>query len=71
MNAWTKSLLASMISGAAGGVVNSLAAIGIAPNAFNLSPGVGLHHTMYLMGISSLVCATLGVALYLKQSPLP
>lgn len=71
MNVWAKGLIAAVISGAAGGVVNCLAAIGIAPNAFNLQPGIGFHHTLYLAAISSVLCAILGIAMYLQKSPLP
>lgn len=71
MSPWVKGLIASCISGAAGGVLNAFAAMGIAPNAFNLQPGIGMHHTLYLMGVSSLCCGIIGAAMYLQKSPLP
>lgn len=71
MSAWSKGLLAGAISGAAGGVINVFAAIGIAPQSFNLKPGVGLHSTLILLGIGALVSAIIGIAAYLVKSPLP
>lgn len=68
---WLRGLLAALISGAAGGIVNSFAAIGIAPEAFNFSGTIGLHHVLTMAGISALLTAIVGIAFYLKQSPLP
>jgi hypothetical protein len=69
MSTWTKSLLAAVISGAAGGVLNGLVACGIAPDSFNLHSGV--KHTLLLAAASCGLTAIVGVAAYLKQSPLP
>jgi hypothetical protein len=66
---WLRGALAAAISGAANGIVTGFAAIGIDPNHFNLA--AGLRPTLALGGISALVSAILGVALYLRQSPLP
>jgi hypothetical protein len=66
---WLKGIAAAGISGAANGVVTGFAAIGIDPSHFNLQ--AGLHHTLQLGGISAAISAILGVALYLRQSPLP
>ena len=38
---WLKGLLAAAISGAAGGVLTGLAAVGIDPQHFNLQTGIG------------------------------
>jgi hypothetical protein len=66
---WLRGAAAAAISGAANGIVTSFAAIGIDPNHFNLA--AGLHHTMAIGGVSAAISAVLGVALYLRQSPLP
>ena len=66
---WLKGIAAAAISGAANGIVTGFAAIGIDPNHFNL--GSGLHHTFEIGGVSAAISAVLGVALYLRQSPLP
>lgn len=71
MTAWTKGMLASGISGAAGGVVNAFSAIGIAPQTFNLHPGVGLHSTLLFSGAGAIMSAILGLGMYLAKSPLP
>lgn len=71
MNAWIKGMLAAGISGAAGGVVNAFSAIGIAPQTFNLHPGVGLHSTLQMAGAGAILSAALGLAMYLMKSPLP
>ena len=66
---WFRGLLAAAISGAANGIVTGFAAIGVAPEQFNLTQGVG--KTFILAGVSALMSAVLGLAMYLKQSPLP
>ena len=55
---WLKGLLAAAISGAAGGVLTGLAAVGIDPQHFNLQSGIG-------------ATFRIGVAAYLQKSPLP
>ena len=69
IEAWLKGAAAAAISGAANGIVTGFAAIGIDPNHFNLA--AGLHHTLQIGGISAAISAILGLALYLRQSPLP
>ncbi len=69
LEVWLKGLLAAGIAGGANGVVTGFAAIGIDPNHFNLQ--AGLHHTLAIAGVSAAISAILGVALYLRQSPLP
>lgn len=69
LEVWLKGLLAAGIAGGANGVVTGFAAIGIDPNHFNLQ--AGLHHTLAIGGVSAAISAVLGVALYLRQSPLP
>lgn len=65
---WLRGLLAAGISGAAGGIITGFAAIGIAPEHFNLvEPGLLLK----VGGAASLVNAVVGVAGYLQKSPLP
>jgi hypothetical protein len=66
---WLRGIVAAAISGGANGVVTGFAAIGIDPNHFNLSEG--LHHTLSIASVSAGISAILGVALYLRQSPLP
>lgn len=62
-------MVAAAISGAAGGVTNALAAMGIAPESFNMS--AHFLHTFAMAGVGALTSALIGVCLYLKQSPLP
>lgn len=62
-------MVAALISGGAGGIVNGFAAIGIKPDVFNLSSGLG--PVLQLAGISFVLNAILGIAFFLKQSPLP
>jgi hypothetical protein len=66
---WLKGLLAAGISGAAGGVMTGLAAVGIDPAHFNLQAGVGA--TGKIGGAAAMINALIGVAAYLQKSPLP
>lgn len=66
---WLKGVAAAAISGAANGIVTGFAAIGIDPHHFNLAAGI--HDTLKIGCVSALLSAILGVALYLRQSPLP
>ena len=66
---WLKGLLAAGIAGAANGVITGFASMGIDPGHFNLQ--AGLRSTLTIAGISALMSAIIGVAAYLKQSPLP
>ena len=66
---WLKGLLAAAISGAAGGVLTGLAAVGIDPQHFNLQAGIGA--TMRIGAAAALINAVIGVAAYLQKSPLP
>ena len=66
---WIKGIAAAAVSGGANGIVTGFAAIGIDPNHFNLQ--AGLSHTLALGGTSAAISAVLGVALYLRQSPIP
>ena len=66
---WLKGIAAAGVSGAAGGLLNGLSAIGIKPDVFNLSQGMG--STLKLAGISALISAIIGVSNYLKDSPIP
>lgn len=66
---WIKGLAAAAVSGGANGIVTGFAAIGIDPNHFNLQ--AGLPHTLAIGGTSAAISAILGVALYLRQSPIP
>jgi hypothetical protein len=69
LRVWIKGVAAAAISGGANGIVTGFAAIGIDPNHFNLQ--AGMHHTLAIGGVSAAVSAILGVALYLRQSPIP
>ena len=68
MNAWQKGAVAAAISGAAGSVGTGLASIGISPEHFNLvQPGL----LFKVMATAAVINAIIGVAAYVKQSPLP
>jgi len=66
---WLKGIVAAAISGGANGIVTGFAAIGIDPEHFNLQ--AGMSHTLSLGMVSAAISAILGVALYLRQSPIP
>jgi hypothetical protein len=66
---WAKGLLAAAIAGAANGVITGFAAVGIDPAHFNLQ--AGLRPTLAIAGVSAVMSGIIGVAAYLKQSPLP
>jgi hypothetical protein len=66
---WAKGLVAAAIAGAANGVITGFAAVGIDPQHFNLQ--AGLKPTLAIAGVSALMSGIIGVAAYLKQSPLP
>lgn len=66
---WIKGLLAAAIAGAANGVITGFAAVGIDPEHFNLQAGI--KPTLAIAGVSALMSGIIGVAAYLKQSPLP
>ena len=62
---WAKGIVAAAIAGAANGVITEFAAVGIDPAHFNLHQGFSA--TLSIAGVSAII----GVAAYLKQSPLP
>lgn len=65
---WVRAFLAALISGAAGGVTNGFAAMGIAPDHFNMVDWGPLAKLV----IASILCnALIGVAMFLQKSPLP
>jgi len=66
---WLKGLIAAAVSGAAGGVLTGLAAVGIDPQHFNLQTGTGA--TLRIAAAAALINAIIGVAAYLQKSPLP
>ena len=66
---WLRGILAAAIAGAANGVITGFAAVGIDPQHFNLQ--AGLRSTLAIAGVSALMSGVIGVAAYLKQSPLP
>ena len=66
---WLKGIAAAAIAGAANGVITGFAAVGIDPAHFNLQSG--LKPTLAIAGVSALMSGIIGVAAYLKQSPLP
>ena len=68
-NLWLKGILAAAISGAAGGVLTGLAAVGIDPQHFNLQAGFGA--TMRIGMAAAIINALIGVSAYLQKSPLP
>jgi hypothetical protein len=66
---WLLGIAAAGIAGGANGVITGFAAVGIDPQHFNLQSG--LHSTLMIAGVSALMSSIIGVAAYLKQSPLP
>ena len=66
---WMRGVCAAGIAGGANGVMTGFAAVGIDPSHFNLQ--AGLHATLGIAGASAAMSAMIGVAAYLKQSPLP
>jgi hypothetical protein len=66
---WGKGIVAAAIAGGANGVITGFAAVGIDPLHFNLQSG--LHSTIAVAAASATMSAMIGVAAYLKQSPLP
>jgi len=66
---WAKGIAAAAIAGAANGVSTGFAAVGIDPAHFNLQ--AGLKATLSIAAVSAAMSAIIGVAAYLKQSPLP
>lgn len=68
MNTWQKGAVAAAISGAAGGVSTGLASIGISPQQFNFQEPNLL---IKVMVTAAVINAIIGLAAYVKQSPLP
>ncbi len=66
---WIRGMVAAGISGAAGGMMTGLAAVGIDPGHFNLRAGMGA--TARIAAAAALINAAIGVAAYLQKSPLP
>ena len=66
---WLRGIVAAAITGAAGGVLTGLAAVGIDPQHFNLQAGMG--STLRIGAAAALINAVIGVAAYLQKSPLP
>ncbi len=64
-----RGIVAAGISGAAGGVLTGLAAVGIDPQHFNLQAGFA--NTWRIGMAAALINAVIGVAAYLQKSPLP
>ncbi|MGB7434711.1 MAG: hypothetical protein WBR26_03255 [Candidatus Acidiferrum sp.] len=69
MEIWMRGIFAAGISGASGGMMTGLAAVGIDPSHFNLQAGVGA--TGKITGAAAFINAVIGVAAYLQKSPLP
>jgi hypothetical protein len=69
LDLWLKGLAAAAIAGAANGVITGFAAVGIDPAHFNLQ--AGLKSTLSIACVSALMSGIIGVAAYLKQSPIP
>ncbi|HYB61977.1 MAG TPA: hypothetical protein VEH50_10930 [Methylomirabilota bacterium] len=69
VDVWLKGLAAAAIAGAANGIITGFAAVGIDPDKFNLQ--AGLRATLAIAGVSAIMSGVIGVAAYLKQSPLP
>ncbi|MGH9679841.1 MAG: hypothetical protein ACRD4Y_07805 [Candidatus Acidiferrales bacterium] len=69
LEVWLRGIVAAGIAGGANGVITGFAAVGIDPAHFNLQGG--LHPTLAIASVSALMSSIIGVAAYLKQSPLP
>jgi hypothetical protein len=67
--AWLKGIIAAAIAGSANGIITGFAAVGIDPMHFNLQSG--LRATLAIAMVSAAMSGIIGVAAYLKQSPLP
>lgn len=66
---WVKGIFAAAISGAAGGILTGLAAVGIDPQHFNLNSGFSA--TLKIAVAAAAINSIIGVAAYLQKSPLP
>lgn len=66
---WVRGIAAAAVAGGANGVITGFAAVGMDPMHFNLQSG--LKDTLSIAGVSAIMSAIIGVAAYLKQSPLP
>ena len=66
---WLRGAIAAAVSGAAGGVLTGFAAIGVDPQHFNLSQGMGM--TMKIALAAALINGVIGLAAYLQKSPVP
>ena len=66
---WLKGIIAAAVSGGSGGVLTGLAAVGIDPQHFNLSAGLG--QTFRIAVAAAGINSVIGVAAYLQKSPLP
>ena len=66
---WAKGIAAAAVAGASNGVITGFAAVGIDPMHFNLQRG--FRATLSIAAVSAMMSAIIGVAAYLKQSPLP
>lgn len=65
---WFCSLASAGISGIGGGIINGFAAMQIAPDHFNWQDP----QKLVQMVLASTICtAVIGVAMFLRQSPLP
>jgi hypothetical protein len=69
LETWFKGIAAAGIAGGANGVITGFAAVGIDPAHFNLQSG--MRATLSIAAVSALMSGIIGVAAYLKQSPLP
>lgn len=65
---WARGGIAAFISGLMGGVLNGAAVMGISPEHFNLQDP---HKLAVMVAYSAAVTGALGLAMYLRQSPLP
>lgn len=66
---WLHGLIAALIGGGSSGVMAGLAAMGIAPDRFDLHTNMA--NTLKMVGTVFVISALFSVFSYLKQSPLP
>lgn len=66
---WLHGLLAALIGGGSSGVMAGMAAMGLAPDKFDLQ--TNLPNTLKMIGAVFIMSGVISVFTYLKQSPLP
>lgn len=71
LKVWGWGLVSALVSGAGSGATIVAGAMTLSSQTFNVDSDYNLGLTLKLFGIASVVGAVIGLANYLKQSPLP